>query len=96
MAAKIQPTTSANTFKFYWLKHKVENPDYPSMLIGTLTPSIFRWSKMTHLLDVMDAIRSADPKNPEPVIKCGTDEYTALEFLYEIGETKMWTFEMGL
>lgn len=89
----IKFATSENTFKFYWANRGEIKLDYPSVFIGTMTPSTFKWSKMRHLYDIMDA---AWENNMDPVIKCGKDEFTAIEFMQEISDSKMWIFDVGL
>lgn len=89
---RIKFATKDNTGKFYW-KDKIEaSPvmDYPKCFIGTMTPSIFRWTDMRHMYDIM-MIAMSDTDN-KPIIVCGKDEYTAVEFLQSIRESRMWIF----
>jgi hypothetical protein len=88
---RIKFATTENTNKFYF-KGKDAKNDNSSAFIGIMTPSIFRWRKMNHLYDIMDAVR-ADIENKTPIVVCDTDEYTAIEFLQAIAESRMWKFD---
>jgi hypothetical protein len=91
----IKFTTRDNTDKFYFTNRGDAGLDYPSVFIGTMTPSIFRWTKMRHLYDIYD-MAYADKENKLQVIRCGEDMYTAIEFLQSISESRSWTFDFGL
>lgn len=82
--------------KFYFIK----SGDYSDLLIGSMSPSIFKWTKMEHLYNIMDAsyLDASDSKIPSAtkIIKSGMDEYTADEFLRSIAASRMWTFDIGL
>lgn len=85
---------SKNTYKFYWLNRSQKAVDYPSVYIGEMTPSTFRWTKMRHMIDAMENAISAD--TPAPVIVSGNQKFTAMEFLQEIQDIKMFIFDTGL
>jgi hypothetical protein len=91
---KIKFATTENTDKFYF-KGTDAKIDDPSRFIGTMTPSIFRWLKMSHLYDIMDAVRT-DIDNKNPIIVCEKDEYTAIGFLQAISESRMWKFDIRI
>jgi hypothetical protein len=84
--------TAENTDKCYWIGRDAKL-DYPTAFIGTMTPSTFRWTKMRHMYDIA---QMAFEGKTEPIVKCGQDEYTAIEFLQAIGESRMWLFDFGM
>jgi hypothetical protein len=85
--------TLENTSKYYW-KEKRTDVDYPSSMLGTKTPTLFIWSKMEHMINVMD---QAISKNNSKVIVDGSGkELTAMEFLARISNSRMWTFDFPL
>jgi len=82
--------------KFYFIG---KSGDYPDTMIGSMTPSMFKWSRMEHLYNIMDSSYAAasDPTiSSTKIIKSGMDEYTADEFLRSIAASRMWTFDIGL
>jgi len=82
--------TLENTSKYYW-KERGSTIDYPSAMIGTKTPSRFLWSKMEHLINIME---QAVSENPIKTIVDGSgNEFTADEFISAISGTKMWNFD---
>jgi hypothetical protein len=93
IAHLIKFRTLENTSKYYW-KDRRTTIDYPSTMLGTKTPSIFRWSKIEHMLDVMDHI-SAKNYN-KMIVDGGGKELSPVEFLIEISSAKMWTFDRTL
>jgi hypothetical protein len=76
---------------FYWTNRGKIIPGNPSQFVGTMTPSMFKWTKQSHLYDVLESLR-ADVEGKIPVLKCGEDEYSILEFLGAIAPSKMWIF----
>jgi hypothetical protein len=86
----------SNENKFYFI-NKLPG-DYPDTMIGSMTPSMFKWSRMEHLYNIMDSSYAAasDPTSSTKIIKSGMDEYTADEFLRSIAASRMWTFDIGL
>ena len=84
--------TSLNTVKFYW-KGSEKELDYPNVLIGTRTPTLFIWTKMEHLYSIMS--REGTSKG-QKIIVGGDQEYTPLEFMKIVSGARMWTFDRTL
>jgi len=84
--------TLDNTFKYYW-KDRESDVDYPRTYIGMRTPSRFVWTKMEHMVVIME---QAILKNPQKIITAGKRELSAMEFLSEVAPTTMWMFDRSL
>jgi len=88
-------TLRGTTSNFFFTDRKDDRFDYTTSCVGTATTSFFKWEKMRHLYDVYDAAYQ-DEDNLIKVVRNGTQEYTAVDFLNTVAQYKIWLFNVGL